>query len=210
MVSRFKNLFHHWTHQRAPERARTFWGACGAIRRERFLALGGFDARRYPEPSVEDIELGYRLVESGGEIRLDRAVQVKHLKRWTLGGLVRTDVFRRGVPWTELLLERQGRGGELNVGRRERIVVAVGVLGTAALPAALWWPPLLVVPLVAALVLVGSYRGFYALVRRRAGDATAIAALPLHALYCCCCCAALAIGIARHAISPRRKTFADV
>ncbi|HYW20665.1 MAG TPA: glycosyltransferase [Nodularia sp. (in: cyanobacteria)] len=82
-LSQYKNLFHHYTHQNASEDAFTFWGACGAIRRDIFLAIGGFDAS-YRRPCVEDIELGYRLKAAGYKIRLDKALQVKHLKRWEL------------------------------------------------------------------------------------------------------------------------------
>ena len=32
-LSQYKNLLHHYTHQRARTNASTFWGACGAIRR---------------------------------------------------------------------------------------------------------------------------------------------------------------------------------
>jgi len=81
------------------------WAGCGAVRRAAFVEVGGFQ-EGYLRPSIEDIELGYRLSESGGRIRLAAEVQVRHLKRWTLASIVRTDVWRRGVPWTELLLER--------------------------------------------------------------------------------------------------------
>jgi len=32
-LSQYKNLFHHYVHQNAHERAFTFWSGCGAIRR---------------------------------------------------------------------------------------------------------------------------------------------------------------------------------
>src|SRR5579872_6120726 len=57
IVSRFKNLAHHHFHQRSNREATTFWGACGAIRRELLVAAGGFDEKRYKLPSIEDIEL---------------------------------------------------------------------------------------------------------------------------------------------------------
>src|SRR5690606_28720690 len=53
LVARYKNLAHHFVHQRSAERARTFFGACGAVRRGAFVASGGFDAARYPRPSIE-------------------------------------------------------------------------------------------------------------------------------------------------------------
>ena len=52
-----QNLAHRFVHQHADRDGFTFWGACGAIRRDIFHAVGGFDAR-YHEASVEDIELG--------------------------------------------------------------------------------------------------------------------------------------------------------
>jgi hypothetical protein len=35
-LSQYKNLLHHYVHQTANRDASTFWGACGAIRRESF------------------------------------------------------------------------------------------------------------------------------------------------------------------------------
>ena len=87
--------------------AHTFWTGCGMIRREVFLEFGGFDPRLYPRPAIEDIELGYRLTRAGHRIVLARDVLATHLKRWTLAEMVRTDIFRRGVPWM-LLIKRTG------------------------------------------------------------------------------------------------------
>lgn len=204
VVSQFKNLYHHWTHQRGAEAAGTFWAGCGAMRRARFLALGGFDERRYAEPSIEDVELGYRLRESGGRIRLVKEVQARHLKRWTLGTLVRTDVWRRGVPWTELLLERPGRGGELNLGWRGRVEVAAGLLVAAGALGGFLAPVAWAAAAVAAAVLVAATNSFYALVWRRRGLLAASAALPLHVVYALCCAAALALGAGRALVRRRR------
>jgi len=202
-VSRFKNLFHHWTHQRAAAEAETFWAGCGAMRRERFLALGGFDERRYPEPSIEDIELGCRLRRAGGRIRLVPSLQVRHLKRWTMGQMVRTDLLQRGVPWTELMVESRGRCSGLNLAWRGRLEVAAGLMTIAALAVGLAYRPALAVAGLAASALVGSSAGFYALVARRGGLATLAAALPLHLLYCLICAVALALGLWRTAGSQR-------
>ncbi len=68
--------------------------------------MSGFDAS-YKRPAIEDIELGYRLRHAGRRILLDRDLRVKHLKKWTFWGLLKTDVLDRGIPWTELILRDQ-------------------------------------------------------------------------------------------------------
>src|SRR5918994_2110939 len=100
LTSRYRNLLHHHVHVGAAGEVETFWAGLGAIRREAFEAAGGFDAYRFPEPSVEDIELGMRLRRRGGRIVLDRQIRGRHLKAWTPLSMVRTDFARRGVPWT--------------------------------------------------------------------------------------------------------------
>ncbi len=105
-LSQYKNLIHHYTHQQAGLEASTFWGACGAIRRHVFEAVGGFD-EGYRRPCIEDIELGYRLKYAGYPIHLRADIQVKHLKRWTPTSLLRADIFYRALPWMDLLLQVQ-------------------------------------------------------------------------------------------------------
>src|SRR5712692_5943796 len=134
-ISRFKNLAHHHFHQRSREEATTFWGACGLVRRDLFLAAGGFDDERR---TVEDIELGYRLVARGVRIVLDPQLQVKHLKKWTLRSLVITDVFIRAIPWTLLWLERRRLPNDLNVAVDQRVAAMVAVALAIAIPVAIF------------------------------------------------------------------------
>ena len=122
-LSQYRNLLHHFVHQTGREEASTFWAGCGAVRRRAFLAVGGFD-ERYAEPSIEDIELGGRLVRAGHAIRLVKQIQVKHLKRWRLGDMLATDLWRRAVPWTRLMLRHGRMVNDLNVGNRNRLSVA--------------------------------------------------------------------------------------
>jgi hypothetical protein len=143
-VSQFKNLAHRFVHQHASENGVTFWGACGAIRRPAFEALGGFD-ESFDTASVEDIELGMRLVQRGGRIRVQKDLEVTHLKRWTLASLVRTDVRQRAIPWSKLLLRCGGMPDDLNVTRRARAAVILTFLLGASL---------LVVPMQPAAILV--------------------------------------------------------
>jgi glycosyltransferase involved in cell wall biosynthesis len=123
-LSQYKNLMHCFVHQNASSEASTFWSGCGAIRREVFLAMSGFDAN-YKRPAIEDIELGYRLRRAERRILLDRGLRVKHLKKWTFWGLVKTDVLDRGIPWTELILRDQRMPNDLNLQISQRVSVGL-------------------------------------------------------------------------------------
>jgi GT2 family glycosyltransferase len=123
--SQYRNLMHHYIHQRSNEVAGTFWAGLGAIRTEVFRSVGGFDAS-YALPSIEDIELGCRLRDTGHEIRLVKDLQGCHLKRWTLAGMVRTDLCRRGIPWMRLILARGKTPPDLN-GASLRVFCTVSV-----------------------------------------------------------------------------------
>lgn len=150
--SQFKNLFHHFVHQHGSAEASTFWGACGAIRREVFLKMGGFD-QTYGRPSIEDIELGYRLKAASQRIRLLPDLQVKHLKRWDVQSLIRTDMLDRAAPWTELIWDSLIRQkprvlNDLNLGLAYRLSLISSFFLIAASIASfftLWaWPLILV------------------------------------------------------------------
>ena len=91
----------------AGERATTFWSGCGAVRRSLFLDMGGFD-ESYARPCIEDIELGARLTRSGHAIVLRKSMQVTHLKKWTFWSMLKSDIWDRAVPWTNLVL-REGK-----------------------------------------------------------------------------------------------------
>ena len=134
-VSQYRNLLHHHTHATHAGEAETFWAGCGIVRSEAFRAVGGFDAVRYPRPQIEDIDLGYRLRDAGGTIRLDPTLTGTHLKRWTLGGMLRTDLMDRAIPWTRLLLDR-GAGlahAPLNLNRRQKVLTVIAALVWIAL-----------------------------------------------------------------------------
>jgi hypothetical protein len=128
-LSQYKNLMHHFVHQNSNERAATFWAGCGAIRKTVFTEFGGFNAKRFRHPSIEDIDLGLRLSYAGRRIRLEKRLQVKHLKRWTLRGLLRADIFYRAVPWTRLILESRDVPRDLNLTWPARVsALLVGLL----------------------------------------------------------------------------------
>jgi hypothetical protein len=175
-VSGFRNLLHHRTHVEGAGDAQTFWSGLGAVRRAPFREVGGFDpARRW----VEDIDLGLRLSGAGHRIRLEPAIQGKHLKRWDLPSMVREDFARRGLPWARMVLESGGRGrSQLNLGWRGRVgalasLVAAGSL-IARRPGA---------ASAALAVLVLGNAELYRLLMARRGPLETAAAVPLHVLH---------------------------
>jgi GT2 family glycosyltransferase len=199
IVSQYRNLLHHHVHQQGQfidgiRPVHTFWTGCGIIRRDVFLAYGGFDPRLYPRPAIEDIELGYRLTRAGHRIVLARDVVATHMKRWTLAEMVRTDIFRRGVPWAILIKRTATVETDLNVKSDQKACVVLTVLSLiAALAcAATFWASIVAIAAVAAILLLN--RGFFAFLARRKGLAFACASFPLHMIYYCCC--ALSIVIA--------------
>ncbi|HWI07207.1 MAG TPA: glycosyltransferase [Solirubrobacteraceae bacterium] len=178
-ISRFRNLLHHHVHTSSPGTASTFWAGIGAIRREAFEAVGGFDARRYPRPSIEDVELGMRLHAAGRRIALEPAARGTHLKRWTLASMLRTDFAARGAPWVALRLERGGAGARaLNLSWRHRVAAGAAVM---ALAAAATGRGRLAAAAVAAMMVPNA--GFYALLARLGGPRLALAGVPLHLVH---------------------------
>jgi len=151
-LSQYKNLFHHFVHQQANENSRSFWSGCGAIRREIFLELGGFDTVKYPHPSIEDIELGHRLISRGYKILINKTIQVKHLKRWTLLGLIKTDIFDRGIPWTQLVMADRKIPNDLNLESTQRLsALIIGLLLMFVSASALFYHQVLLLPILLSL-----------------------------------------------------------
>lgn len=193
MVSQFRNLLHHHVHQQGAGEARTFWAGLGAVRADAFREAGGFDAERYKLPSVEDIDLGTRLVAAGGRIVLDPLLQGTHLKRWTLSDMVRTDFSQRGVPWVELVLRHRSGASALNLGWRHRVSAAVAVV--SALAVVRGRPGTALCGLAALTALNAE---LYGLLLRRQGPVAATAAVGLHAVHHVTGALAVPVGVARH------------
>jgi GT2 family glycosyltransferase len=182
IISRYRNLLHHYTHQNGSPEAQTFWAGCGGIRRDVFLSVGGFD-ENFRKPSVEDIDLGYRLRKAGHRIRLVPDWRVKHLKRWTFADLVFTDIGHRAIPWTRLL-RREGRlDNDLNIDHRSRVSATLVCVGLVSLACGFLWRPafLLGAPLLAVATAINWK--FYNFLASRGGWTFAVASIPLHWLY---------------------------
>ncbi|OLE71815.1 MAG: hypothetical protein AUI36_02160 [Cyanobacteria bacterium 13_1_40CM_2_61_4] len=183
LVSRYKNLLHHFVHQQGAEEGSTFWAGCGAVRRAVFEAMCGFDQERFRYPSIEDIELGYRLRQAGHRILLDPALQGTHLKRWTLRDLLWTDVVRRAVPWSRLILEGRGLVDDLNLRRDQRLSAALVGLATLCLALAPLRPSVLTVSAGALLGVGVLNRRLYLFLAQHGGPGFVVMSVLLHWLY---------------------------
>jgi glycosyltransferase involved in cell wall biosynthesis len=200
LISDFRNLLHHYVHQTGAGPATTFWAGLGALRRTDFESIGGFDEVRFAHASVEDIELGMRLTDRGRRILLDPLLQGKHLKRWSLEGMIRTDLLRRGVPWMRLLLENEGSSAALNLSWRNRASAAASA--TLLLGLATRRPQLTRAALV---VLVSLNADFYRLLLRQRGLRQAAAGVPLHVLHHNVSALAVPLAVLKHLSSARQR-----
>jgi glycosyltransferase involved in cell wall biosynthesis len=185
-VSQYRNLIHHYVHQRNAGEAATFWSGCGAVRKSAFVRAGMFDEWHFGRPQIEDIELGGRLREFGGRILLRPEIQATHLKQWTLGGMLRTDFVDRGVPWMRLLIQRRQAltQGALNVSAWEKVNTALVGAALFFLGAAVvfWEPRWLIGAGVALLPPLALNIPMYLWFARTRGALFALRVIPLHLL----------------------------
>jgi len=202
--SRYMNLRHHYVHQQPSEDAQTFWAGLGAVRRDAFLAVGGFDGERYAIPSIEDIDLGRRMRAAGGRIRRLPEIQAKHLKQWTLGGVVHTDIFCRGLPWARLMMEHPGAFTDLNVQTSERLkaVLALGFVMSAI--AALIGVGPLWLPLALFAAAAFANRPLMEVFYRAGGWWLAVRAILFHQLYYLYSGAVFVVSAIQHRLAPAR------
>lgn len=212
VLSEYRNLLHRHVHCAGAGNAETFWAGCGAVRREAFEAVNGFDVIRFPRPQIEDIDLGYRLRDRGGRILLDPSIQGTHLKRWTIGAMVRTDIRDRGIPWMRLLLERRKHGtANLNTTPAEQLKVAMAGLVMLAIPAALITqePGVAIAGGVLLAGLALSSARTYAWFAAQRGWLFALRVIPLHLLYYFGNVLSAAFGTLEYLIRPRQAASAN-
>jgi glycosyltransferase involved in cell wall biosynthesis len=195
-LSQYKNLSHHYIHQISNEEASTFWAGCGAIRRQIFMEFGGFD-ESYKKPCIEDIELGYRLKQAGYRIRLSKDLQVKHLKRWGIISMTKSDFFDRALPWTELILRDRQFVNDLNLRLSSRLSVILTYSLLLALIGGFWWPGLFAIAFVLILSLLILNAPIYRFFLQKRGLWFMIQTLPWHWFYYFYSGLAFAIGLGR-------------
>lgn len=204
VVSSFRNLLHHHVHQTSAGPATTFWSGLGAVRRTTFESCGGFDADRFPHPSIEDVDLGMRLAAKGARVILDPRVEAAHRKSWTLPTMLHTDLFRRGMPWVALQVRSRSCSSALNLGWRHRLSAVVCAGG---LVAAVLRRPRGAAGAVAVLIVLN--RSFYSLLLRRRGALEAVAGVGLHVLHHLTATISVPAGVGVHALEAARRRGAS-
>lgn len=180
VVGRYRNLLNHFVHQNSRAEASTFWTGLGAVRRDAFVRLGGFDTSW---EKIEDAEFGVRLCRAGGKILLDRDLQATHLKAWSAGSMFRTDLFGRALPWSRLVLFHGGPDDDLNMTGEHRLSVAMVGLFCFALVATLVDARLAILMPIASVGFGLANWRFFGFLAETRGWGFTLAALPYHALH---------------------------
>lgn len=180
LVSRYKNLLHHYVHQHAQREASTFWTGCGAIRRSVFSQVGGLNSAWL---SIEDIELGYRVRRAGYRIWLCRDIQATHMKKWTLVSWLRTDIFNRAIPWSNLILGRHELPDTLNLDWNSRMSAIAAFGGLGCLGLGIFYPPLWILAGFAGLGLIVLNFDLYRFFFVKGGVGFGLVAILLHWVY---------------------------
>ena len=169
-LSQYRNLLHHFVHQTSNSKASTFWTGCGVIKRSVFMEMGGFDAGKYPLPSIEDIALGYRLTSADYNIRLCKKIQVKHLKKWNAVNMIKVDFFQRALPWSEIIINQKGLINDLNIKSKDRWSVTMVFLFGLSLLLIFFNPYLIIASiLLTAIFLLLNYQLYQFFYREKGG-----------------------------------------
>lgn len=195
LLSQYRNLSHAYVHEVGDREATTFWAGLGAMRASVFWEVGGFD-ERFGRPSVEDIDLGYRVRRAGHRLRLDPRFRGEHLKHWTIWSSIATDIFARGIPWTQLILKYRVLANDLNTRHELRWSVVMAYLCVGALLMAIHTSWAVVPALGALLAMVGLNRGHFRWLVGQRGVTFALQVIPVHLFHHLCNGLSFGFGVA--------------
>lgn len=179
----YANLRHHFVHQSGNRDATTFWSGIGLMRTDVFLEFGGYNDVLFTHPSIEDVELGMRLINAGNRIRLVPHAQGTHWKDWTLWRVWHTDVVRRALPWSRLIADGQIPEADLNLARKEQVLAVLALSTLLAFVAGFFFPALWLAAVAAiALYVIGIFP-FVRVLARRMNVFQLLAAIGMHLCY---------------------------
>lgn len=107
-ASDYKNLWIHYTYLIQPSQTSLFYTSIAAIKRELFLAFGGFD-ESYLRPGLEDTDFGNSLYQAGKAVHLIPELTAIHIKKYCLSNLFKLD-FKRAQGLVKIQLRRGIKG----------------------------------------------------------------------------------------------------
>ena len=208
-LSQYRNLLHHYIHQTSNRKATTFWGACGAIKRDIFINSGGFrnSDKKY---SVEDIELGYRLCKAGHKIFLSKNFQVKHQKRWSLFLMLKTDIFHRAMPWSELIFSMGRFDNDLNLKNSHRASTLCVFFLLCLFVLLPFYEVFWMSAIVTSVLFILNFRVYHFFLKKR-GLLFSLRVIPLHGLYYLCGGVGFFLGLIRYGagFSKRKRSSSN-
>ncbi len=127
--SQYFNLRKHYDYLLINDDLKNLYTSVTAIKKDIFLKAGGFN-ESYTGASVEDAELGRRLVRLGHRIKLNKDIKVTHMKKHTLTSLIKSD-FMRAASFIKFLIRERLSG---NIMKEKRFVsFRIGALGTVSI-----------------------------------------------------------------------------
>lgn len=199
VVSQYRNLLHHHTHQTRPRTASHFWTGLGAIRRTTFVRLGGLDTDLWAR-NMEDVEFGHRVRDAGHEILVMPEVQGSHLKAFSTRSMFYSDLRERAIPWSNLMMSDGFRIDHFVVSFSKVISVLCVALMGLALVASPWFEVARYLFAAAALVFLGQNLSLWWLMYRQCGLRAALASIPLHFLHSFACGLGAVLAIANRSL----------
>jgi GT2 family glycosyltransferase len=193
----YANLRHHFVHQAGSLEATTFWSGIGLMKADVFRRFGGYDEILFAHPSIEDVELGMRLINAGERIRLVPEAQGTHWKDWTLWRVWHTDVVRRALPWCRLIADGQLAEADLNLARKERVLAVLALGVPATLLGGIFIHLLWIASGVQLALYVIGIMPFVRVLAKRMNPLQLVAAIAMHLcyhVYASCTYAAVMLG----------------
>ena len=203
VAATYANLRHHQVHQHARNPVPGFWTGLGAVRRDVFESVGGFDAA-FGRPSIEDVEFGLRLSAIGHTIEVVPEAQGTHLKAWTAVGLWKTDLLARAIPWGRAIAAHPALASAMNGSPKARVsILAISFAALFAVLAIAAWAAGVVfavgmfgvIAIAGLAAWIGIESALFGLMSRHRGRRTAIGGVGFHAIHHLTVPAACVLGV---------------
>jgi len=167
---------HYWKKSTVGYTTR-FTISLGAIKRDVFEAVGGFD-EEYKKADVEDYEIGHRLVEKGFKLFQDPLIQADHRDISSFPHLLST-VFRRGRMWMSLFFKRRRLDkGYVTPGRSFGLILSL--VSLMALLGSVVFPSLIYTACFSIILFLISDGGFLWFLLREQGTLSFIPLVVIH------------------------------